>query len=266
MTFVDANLKIHAPQASSRLVKHWAQRICSWGSESDIDESVAIQAFHADGGVSEKHHESNEPHVAGQGGMVSWLFGAFLWVANLCRLLRDDCSQTLLSFTSSWLRKCAKPRRRKLSKPLRGLIRTLCTSEVVAQQDKCPAAAVGMPRAAYNKLLHETFFCDPVHYKTYNALPEHIVEHQYFQHIAACPKWSRRRRSAWTPQILLQVYINIKRTCFGANGCCCSKSHAHVREIISNCRSPLRRAWRLLNRAVQCVVKASGRRHGSSGH
>ena len=30
MTFVDANLKIHAPQASSRLVKHWAQRICSW--------------------------------------------------------------------------------------------------------------------------------------------------------------------------------------------------------------------------------------------
>ena len=50
-----------------------------------------------------------------------------------------------------------------------------------------------------------------------------------------------------------------KRKCFNQAGCCCAKKHAHVKEIISNCQNPSRRSLRVLSRAVQCILKCSGR-------
>ena len=81
--------------------------------------------------------------------------------------------------------------------------------EVIVQQDKCPAAIVGMLRYVYDNLLCEAFLRDPLHYKVCSIPMERILQQQYFQHLVACPSWARRRRSVWKPEVLPYAYINI---------------------------------------------------------
>ena len=253
LLFVDENLKTHAPQSSAHLLRQWAAKLSSWVLTSNIEAEVAVTACETDAhGV---HPNTHQPDTAQSS--RDWIWGYISWVLFLLGLIGDD-EPPMATRVYRWLRAQARPRRRRVGKAMHSVIRKLRSVEVIVQQDKCPAAVVGMPRYVYDNLLYETFLCDPMHYKACSMPVEQILERQYFQHLVACPSWARRRRSVWKPEVLPYAYINIKRKCFNQTGCCCSKQHAHVREIISNCLNPLRRSLRVPCSAMHTQMQWQG--------
>lgn len=250
--FIDENLKIPMPTRSKKLVVIWAHMLYTWLSVSNIEPEVAEQTCKAL--TPEPVHSSTL--------RVSWwsfLFSRWNFCAKRKRLQRKLQSPQLLTSVIQWLCFSAMPRRRHRSKRVARLISTLRSCEVVAQQDKCPAATVGMPRDLYYRMLYDNFMDDPKHYHVLHTNALDIVDRQFWSHLAFCPRWARRRRSAWSCDVLPRAYVNLKRKCFNAEGLVCTKQHAHVREIISNFRSPLRKPFKILSRGIQCVIKTSGR-------
>ena len=246
LVFLDENLNIPQPPHSRALVAKWVQPLEQWAQRSNFAGEVVADAL--------KLPMKSSKRVNQHGPGSRW------WhvFARLCCKRRTRKAVVEHLPWREWLLQRARPRRRSLTWRVRELRRRLLEVEIVAQQDKCPAAVVGMKRVAYERLLHETFLQDPVHYEVLHATPEHVAFEQYQKHVDVCPAWARRRYSAWTAESLPNAYINIKRKCFDTSGCVCSKAHAHVREIIANTSFPLKTFFQELSRAIQCMIKHCG--------
>ena len=93
----------------------------------------------------------------------------------------------LMVVVLAWLRALAMPARRRVAVYVKQLRRSLQEQPVIVQQDKCPAAAVGMSRVVYDGLFYQNFFCDSAHYELVETGPEHVCHDQYLSHKALIP-------------------------------------------------------------------------------
>lgn len=252
LLFVDENLRVPMPTRSKRLIVEWAHRLYMWLLKSNLELDMAEEACNA---LAPEANEIPARHFD----LFSFFHGSWTFCARRRGVQSYSGKPQIFAALSRWLRATAMPKRRLRSKRVARIISALRMCEVVAQQDKCPAAIVGMSRGLYYKMLFDNFMNDPKHYHVLTTVPQEIVERQFWSHLACCPRWARRRRSAWSCEALPRAYVNLKRKCFNADGLVCAKQHAHVREIISNFRAPLRRPLKILSRGIQCVLKNSGR-------
>ena len=243
---VDENLNLPHPPHARALAGKWAKSLHTWVRQSNLATEVVGEALLLRGSL--RAPKNRQPKATWWGNLCSWLG---------CRR-RAHVSSPEQSCWREWLLQNARPRRRVVTWRARELRQRLAEVEVVAQQDKCPAAVAGLTRTMYDSMLRDVFLQDSVHYEVLHDSAEQVVHEQFSQHVHACPAWARKRPAVWTANCLPHAYINIKRKCFDASGCICHKAHAHLREIIANTASPLKALFRTLSRAIQCIITHSG--------
>ena len=246
LVLVDENLNLPHPPHARALAGKWAQSLHRWVQHSNLVAEVVHEALLVPGNCNTSKRRQEKQSCWNF--VCSW-FG--------CKKRARETRPEQLCWRE-WLIHKARPRRRVVAWHARELRQRLVDVEVVAQQDKCPAAVAGISREMYDSMLRDVFLQDSVHYEVLHVSAEQIVHEQFLKHVDACPAWARKRASNWTVECLPHAYINIKRKCFDASGCICRKARAHVREIIANTASPLKALFRTLSRATQCIIKHSG--------
>ena len=245
MVMFDENLNVPLPSSAKQLTVPWSRQICQWALGSNIACELAAETMSV----------PTRPVVPVP---LRSRLHSLCCCRNRARRQNQSTGDPLMGLmvvVLAWLRALAMPARCRVAVYVKQLRRSLQEQPVIVQQDKCPAAAVGMSRVVYDGLLYQNFFCDSAHYELVETGPEHVCHDQYLSHKALIPRWAHRRRTSWHVEALPYAYLNVKRKCFSPAGLVCTKLHAHVREIVASCNFPLNRLFKLCSRAVQCILK-----------